>query len=122
MLSLQYLDDRRAALGMSYADLARRSGVSLMTVRRILGGAGGTIANVDALAESLGVRIELVPIESEQQVKLKQAREKARKLVALVQGTSALEAQAVGDQAIDDMIEQTTHELMAGSSRRVWAP
>ena len=46
---------------------------------------------------------------------------KARELVGMVQGTSGLESQAVGQNQIEKMISQLVHQLMAGSRRKLWA-
>ncbi len=54
-------------------------------------------------------------------LKREQAERKARKLVSLVQGTSGLEGQAVDGQTLESMVERTTHELLAGSNRRLWS-
>jgi len=54
-------------------------------------------------------------------LKREQAVRKAKKLVALVQGTSGLEGQAVGEKDVESMVKQTTHELLAGSKRRLWS-
>jgi hypothetical protein len=51
----------------------------------------------------------------------KQAERKAKRLVALVQGTSGFEGQAVDEKVVESLIEQTTHELLAGSARRLWS-
>jgi len=40
----------------------------------------------------------------------------------MVQGTSALESQAVDSETYRQMVRQTMHELMAGSRRRLWNP
>ena len=39
----------------------------------------------------------------------------------MVQATSALEGQAVGEQAYQAMVERTYHELLAGSNHRLWS-
>lgn len=49
-----------------------------------------------------------------------QAYAKARRLVALAQGTSALEAQGVDRPVLEEAIEQTAHELLR-SKRKLWA-
>jgi hypothetical protein len=55
------------------------------------------------------------------ELKREQAERKAKKLVALVQGTSGLEGQAVDRETIESMVKQTTQELLAGSTRRLWS-
>ncbi len=49
-----------------------------------------------------------------------QAKTKAMRLARLVQGTMALEVQAVGTDVLEEMTEQSVHALLAGSGRRLW--
>lgn len=114
---------RRSQLGMSAAVIAARSGVSVATVRRILAGHLGeaSFANVSAVADALGAPLQLQagdPHEFRQH----EARRKAERLARLVQGTSALEGQAVGSDAYRRIVERSYHELLAGPARRLWAP
>ena len=81
-----------------------------------------------ALAGALGVefRIASNAIESREtssasEFRQSVAEKKAKQLVKIVQGTSALESQAVAKSDEDDMVRQTVHELLAGPSRRLWA-
>ena len=46
---------------------------------------------------------------------------KAVWLAGMVQGTSALEGQAMSDGAYRAMVEKTNHELLAGSKHRLWS-
>src|SRR5437762_3222607 len=91
------LDDRRRELGMSYAALAKRSGVSMTTVVRILSGRHpqASFENVWAIAGALDVSVRFEPNASAEEVCERQARRKAKQLVGMVQGTSGLEGQAL---------------------------
>ncbi len=117
------LNKRRRQLRMSYAALAKRSGVSLPTVVRTLVGHNPQVsfANVFAIAKALAMEVKVEPNEAAHIVREQQAQEKARKLVGMVQGTSALEAQAVDEGTLDEMTRQTMHELLAGSGRKLWS-
>jgi transcriptional regulator with XRE-family HTH domain len=117
------LDRRRRDLGLSYDLLSKRCGVSRPTVQRILSGrqAAASFSNILAIAESLGLALRLDSKVAPPELKREQAERKARKLVALVQGTSGLEGQAVDRETIESMVEQTTQELLAGSKRRLWS-
>ena len=53
--------------------------------------------------------------------RLRQARRKADALVGLVQGTSALEAQAVGAASLRRMRKRVMRELLEGPPGRLWA-
>jgi transcriptional regulator with XRE-family HTH domain len=120
---LKVLDQRRRELGLSYELLSKRCGVSVPTVKRIFGGRhpAASLANIVAIAETLGLELRVVSKVHPRRLKREQAERKARKLVALVQGTSGLEGQAVDAQAVESMVEQTTHELLAGSKRKLWS-
>jgi hypothetical protein len=115
-------NQRRVVLGMSCAVLAKRAGLSLRTVQRVMSGEEtdpgfGTVA---ALAECLGFSVAFNE-EGAECVRRRQAEDKAKRLVSVVQGTSALEAQAVSDDEVRSLRERTTNELLAGSPRRLWA-
>ena len=120
---VRFLNRRRQQLGVNYHALAERSGVSLPTVRRILvdGQQSASLSTVLALADALGVRLSFDP-ETDVDVLLeRQARQKAERLVALVQGSSALEGQGLDEDTRERMVRQTIHELLAGSKRKLWA-
>jgi transcriptional regulator with XRE-family HTH domain len=117
------LNQRRRELGLSIETLAGRSGVSGPTVQRILSGNNPTasFSNVLAIAHALGLSLRLDTRTDIGKMKHDQADRKARKLVALVQGTSGLEGQAVDKKTLDAMVEQTRHELLSGPRRRLWS-
>jgi transcriptional regulator with XRE-family HTH domain len=122
-LLLTDLDKRRRDLGLSYELLSKRCGVSRPTIQRILSGqyAEASFANIVAIAESMGLGLCLDSKVDARTLRREQAERKAKKLVALVQGTSGLEGQAVNEKAVESMIDQTTHELLAGSKRKLWS-
>jgi transcriptional regulator with XRE-family HTH domain len=127
-LQLKKLDQRRAKLGMSRPALSHRAKVSLPTVTRILSGkeANPTIDTLHAIAQALGVvvsvgaEVKIEERESADDFRTQQAKRKATELVKMVQGTMALEAQAVEQTAVERMINQTTYELL-NSRRRLWS-
>lgn len=121
--SLSNLNTRRKALGMSFKVLAARSGVSEPTIKRMLGknGEQTSFANVRAVAAALGVEVTLDAESDATTFAEMAAEEKARWIVRMVQGTSALESQAVSEQEYEAMVRRTVHELMAGSPRKLWS-
>ncbi|MCA9185999.1 MAG: helix-turn-helix domain-containing protein [Pirellulaceae bacterium] len=115
------LRERKHELGISEEKLAAVTGLSRTAVRQVLSDPSrASTANVSAVAGRLGLRIEAVESFSSYEVRRKAALEKAKRLVALVQGNSLLELQGVDDGQLRDMIEQTADEIMAGSPRNVW--
>jgi len=122
------LDRRRARLRMSKADLARRAGVSLPTIRRLLSGreSRARTDTVAAIAAALGVQVRLSETQYVHETidvsafRMRQARAKAKRLARLVQGTMALEAETVTEDLLDEIEEQNVHALLAGPARRLW--
>lgn len=95
------LDLRRRELGMSYRVLAELSGASLPVIQRILSARvqAPSFPIVMAVVNALGGGIPRILPDgsctfeftvSSQEIREQRATEKARKLVSLVQGTSAL--------------------------------
>jgi len=107
---------------MSFPSLAERSGVSEPTVKRIFAGQIGEalFANVAAVVDALGMSFGLEEIDADELCR-RQARMKAEQIARLVQGTSALESQAVDPTTYNRLVEKSYHELLAGSKRRLWA-
>jgi len=119
---LRRLGRRRRDLGIPYKELARRCGVSVSTLKRVLGGEATTsFSTVLEIAKGLGVHLQLGDAEDIASMRERQARAKARMLVAIVQGTSALEGQAVDPTDVELMERRTAAELLSGSGRRLWA-
>lgn len=120
--ALPNLDARRKALGMSVPVLAARSGVSEPTIKRMMSGGieGATFSNVEKVLSALGVTLAAESTDPDD-LRSSQARKKAETVARIVQGTSALEGQAVDASTYARLIERSYHELLAGSSRRLWS-
>ncbi len=120
--SVHQLSSRRRQLGMTLAAVASRSGVPLPTVKRIFGGKfnQASVGNVAAVANALGAPLGFAdsPVE---EFRRGQARAKAERIASIVQGTSALESQAVDRETYETLVARSYHELLAGPSRRLWA-
>ena len=117
------LNARREALGLSCAALASRTGLSLRTVQRVMSGEEQDpgFGTVTKLADALGVSLRIDEGDDVEAFRRKQAERKAERMLTLVQGTSALEAQALDKKTLRQLKQRTVHELLAGSPRRLWA-
>lgn len=122
-ITSECLEQRRHELGISKAQLARRSGVSAVTIHRILGGRidNATVANVRAVSSALGVKLTATAPSTSYDLQRREATAKAEKIAAMIQGTSALEGQAVDSELRRQIVQRTADELMAGSRRRLWS-
>jgi transcriptional regulator with XRE-family HTH domain len=119
------LERRRRELGMSRRILAERSGVCHATINRILAGNGvarTSLGTLEAIAAALDVRLQ-IDIEARSrsmEFKERQAEIRAKEIAGMIQGTSALESQAIDDETYHELVWQTFHELMAGPRDRLW--
>ena len=116
------LNQRRQDVGVTFALLAQRTGLSLRTVQRVLSGEENDpgFGTVVSIAEALGVSLRF-EADDPDEFRRKRAEQKADQVLALVQGTSALEAQALSDESKRRLKERTVHELLAGPRRKLWA-
>ena len=121
-ITAERLQTRRKMLGIGFQSLASRSGVSIPTVKRLFGGqiAAASFGNIAAIAEALGLSFELGE-SSVDALCRQQARKKAMQVARLVQGTSALESQAVGKDTYKRIVEKSFREILAGPKRKLWA-
>ncbi len=81
-------------------------------------------ATLEAIAKALGVVVRLgddsiEERQSAEEFRWRHARRKAKKLVGMVQGTMALESQAVGKDHLKHLLRVTTNDLIS-SNRKLW--
>ncbi len=119
---LDRLAKRRMELAMSKRALADRAKLSEATVKRLLGGKERrpSLESVFALAGAMGLGLRLEEEIDADSLQEREATRKAERVVRLVQGTMALEAQGVGPEAVRRMVRKTARELLTGSRRRLW--
>lgn len=125
----EQLEQRRAQLRLPKTLVAARAGLSLATVNRLLTGRDRRLSvdSVSAVAGVLGLEVVLgarprvrAPLDAGA-FRERQAMAKAKRLVGIVQGGMALEAEAVSSDAVHEMEQETVHELLAGPARRLWS-
>ena len=116
------LESRRNELGMSCHLLAKRCGLAMRTVQRVLHGeVDARLQTLLAIAGVLGADIGLAKRQSIHGMKDRQARAKARRLAAIAQGSSALEGQAVNKATVRKVERRIADGLRAGSNIRLWS-
>lgn len=114
------LRQRRHELGIPLNVISHKTGVSTSTVKRVLAGEmAASFSTVARIADVLGVDLQ-IKARSVDHMIVKQARGEAKRLVKMVQGTSALEAQAVDKNALRRMEAGTLHELLNGPRSKIW--
>lgn len=120
---LQELEKRRRELHMSCEILAQRSHTSLRTVQRVLQGeeSAARLTTVTAIAEALGVDLGIARRLDAQRMRRQEADRKARRLVAMSQGTAVLEEQGVSTAVHGRMRRKIAKELLTGPAIRLWS-
>lgn len=119
---LSILQERRRNLGLPYGVLAKQSNLGQATVQRALNGeTNARLDTIVSIADSLGLSIKLSSIKNTGEIRKEQAERKAEQIVAMAQGTAALEAQGVNEDVIQQAKENLTHKLLAGSKSGLWS-
>lgn len=116
------LNLQKEHLGISHAALAGKTGLSPITVKRILSGKGSSahFEHVLSLAEALGVDFQAHVSADAESLRRQQAERKARMLIKLVRGNSALEGQSLSSLSYKRMFEKTVQELLSGPRKKLW--
>ena len=61
-----------------------------------------------------------MPIADEEELRERQAEQKAREIAKMVQGTMGLEGQGVSPEELEKLVRRNTIRLLAGSRRKLW--
>lgn len=126
---LSELAERREQLGMPPEVLAKKANIPLLRVQQILQGhtESTDATEIARIAHILGVTVvgsfgPTVHYDREDLalMRQRQAEHQARRAVGLVQGTMALESQAVGQSHLTAMMLRTRDRLLAGPAGHIW--
>lgn len=105
---------------MTVGQLAKRAGVSVATVNRVLAGSrAASIANVQSVAGALGLDIGLRTVHRAKTLRIRQAVKKASRAIKIAHATAALEGQGVGAKTAKALQKQVARRLLR-SKRRLW--
>lgn len=120
---LSKLASRRKHLRMSFRAVAERSGLGLRTVQRVLSLEEPTarLDTVLQIADALSVELSPKEVGTAHRVRKREAAKKAVRLASMVQGTSALESQAIPKNDLREIKDEIATRLLSGSSRELWA-
>ena len=117
---LGFLGRRRRELRMPISALSERANTSVSTVKRVLAGdtsvGYGTLCRI---AEAMGVSFE-ANARSPRSVIQKEAKRKAKLVARMVQGTSAMEAQAVDTETLNRIAQATEAKLITRLGGMLW--
>jgi transcriptional regulator with XRE-family HTH domain len=118
---LDFLRQRRRELRMPIYALSERANTSVSTVKSVLGGnASVSYSTLCRIAQAMGASFEVNARSSNSVIK-EEAKRKARILAKMVQGTSAMEAQAVDKETLDRIAQTAEAELTTHLGSMLWA-
>ncbi len=120
---LSSLAGRRKELQMSLRIVAERSGLGVRTVQRVLSlrEPKAKLNTVLQIADALNVELRPKEAGTAHLVRKREAVKKAARLASMVQGTSALESQAIPKNDLRDIKDEIADKLLTGSPRQLWA-
>jgi transcriptional regulator with XRE-family HTH domain len=107
---------------MTFPALAERAGLSRATVCRILKNKQGSssLESVLAIGKALGAEMD-IRLQEPALVVEHEIQAKARRIVRMVQGTMALEAQGLTEQSeFDQLVEVAAAEIRAKPRKQLW--
>ena len=118
---IEKIRQRKKEIGITVNNLAQLSGIGVRTVHRLLSGDDVKLSTVEKITETMGLDLAgntIVPLD---RLRKQRARQKARYLATLVQGTSTLEKQGLDPKGIDLVIKLFEDALLHGQYRnRLW--
>lgn len=113
----------RRVLGMTQTQLARRAAVDSRVIRKLeSGNANPTLATLTKMAHGLECELHLrfVPRKPLAKIVRERAEMKAKQVVALARGTSAMEEQEPGLNILQFEEKKLTDEFVARVSKLLW--
>jgi hypothetical protein len=115
------LNTRRLELQMPIDILAKRAKVSAQVVDSILSQQAEKVPEyiVEQVSNILGIR-QGQPMLDTDDFRYQRAKEKAKLWRTMVQGTMALEDQAVSSETMTQLEIKTIEQLLAGDARNLW--
>ena len=118
---IEKIRQRKKEIGITVDNLAQLSGIGVRTVHRLLSGDDVKLSTVEKITETMGLDLAgntIIPLD---RLRKQRARQKARYLATLVQGTSTLEKQGLDPKGIDQIIKLFEDTLLYGQYRnRLW--
>jgi transcriptional regulator with XRE-family HTH domain len=113
----------RSQLAISQRAVAKRAGVPQATISKIESGRQEpTISTLNKILDALrcDLLITAVPRTSLDEIRLAQAKKKAKEKIEYLKGTMSLEKQIPNQIFLEEMIEEEVKRLLDSSSSELW--
>lgn len=119
---LEKVKTRKDKTGMTIDNISKLSKLGNRTVVRFFSGEDVKLSTLEKITNILGLDFagnEIIDIET---LRENRAKEKAIYIVSLVQDTSALEMQGLGNGDIKNLISDTQEQFLTGEyQKNLWA-
>ncbi len=109
---------RREDLDITIENLSKLSGLGVQTINRLLRNEDVKLSTVESITNLLGLDFAGNEIISLEEIKRVRAKEKAKFLASLVQGTLSLEMQSAEDTTIEEIISSFEKDLLHGKYKK----
>lgn len=111
---IKKIEQRKEQLRVSEENLARISGIGTRTFNRFFADDDVKLSTIEKVTNRLGLDFADNEVISLKKLQKQRAKEKARLLASLVQGTSALEMQGLEEEFLQKIVYQFERELLSG--------
>ena len=119
---LEKVKKRKETIGLTLDNISKLSHIGNRTVARFFSGEDVKLSTLEKITNIMGLDFsgnELVDVETLRDTR---AKEKAVYIVSLVQDTSALEMQGLGNEAVQSLIQDAKEQFLTGEYRKnLWA-
>ena len=119
---LEKVKKRKETIGLTLDNISKLSQLGNRTVARFFSGEDVKLSTLEKITNIMGLDFagnELVDVETLRDIR---AKEKAVYIVSLVQDTSALEMQGLGNESVQSLIQDTKEQFLTGAYRKnLWA-
>ena len=109
---------RKEDLDITIENLSKLSGLGVQTINRLLRNEDVKLSTVESITNLLGLDFAGNEIISLEEIKRVRAKEKAKFLASLVQGTLSLEMQSAEDTTMEEIVSSYEKDLLHGKYKK----
>jgi len=119
---VEKVSKRKKDVNITLDNISKLSGLGNRTVNRFFAGENVKISTVEKITNLLGLDFAGHEVVTADELKDKRANQNALYIVGLVQDTSALEMQGLGNQELNVLINETKEQFLNGDYKKnLWA-
>lgn len=118
---IKKIENRKKEINITIENLAKLSNLGVRTVNRFFAGDDVKLSTIERITNLLGLDFAGNEVISLKELEKQRAKKKALFMASLVQSTSALEAQGLGEESLNKIISKFEKEFLQGEYKnRLW--